>query len=94
MKHIILSFLLCLFHFLSLTGQENNPLINSGKLIEEGVSLHDKGEYKKAIELYGKITRGDTNYYRALYEMAYSQVSDSQYTAAIHTCELGPCFPQ
>lgn len=71
------------------SAQENNPLINSGKLIDEAIERHDKGNYKEAINLYRKISRGDTNYYRALYELAYSQSLDSQYNEAIRSCEAG-----
>ena len=72
MKYLITT-LLCLFSIL-LYAQENNPLINSGELITKGISLHDEGKYKESIDLYKKISRGDTNYYRAIYELAYSQM--------------------
>jgi hypothetical protein len=92
MRHLITTTLLSIFSFL-LNAQENNPLINSGQLIDKAAGFHDDGKYKESIELYKKITRGDTNYYRAVYEMAYSQMLDSQYTAAKNSCELGLAVP-
>lgn len=76
-----------------LQAQENNPLINSGELIEKAIALHDKEKYQEAIEIYKTIPRGDTNYARVLYEMAYSQMQDSQFVAARQTCEKGLAFP-
>ena len=72
-----------------LFAQQKNELINSGELIEAGSKLHDKGEYKKAIELYSKINRSDTNYSDALYELSLSSFGDKQYEKAISYAELG-----
>lgn len=88
MRHLILTCLLC-FSFLLSKSQENNPLINSGKLINEGIKLHDNNQYKEAIELYQKVPRGDTNYYLAIYEMTLSLMADSQHTKALQICEKG-----
>src|ERR1700754_5103814 len=92
MRYLITATLLSLFS-ISLYSQENNPLINSGALISKAIALHDEGKYKDAIGIYKTITRGDTNYYRALYEMAYSQLLDSQYVEARQSCEMGLAFP-
>ncbi|MEI9913098.1 MAG: tetratricopeptide repeat protein [Bacteroidota bacterium] len=92
MRHLICTILLFSITF-CLHAQENNPLINSGELIDKAISLHDEGKYKEAIAIYKKITRGDTNYYRAVYEMAYSQMLDSQFVAARQTCETGFARP-
>jgi uncharacterized protein len=88
MRYLITTTLLSIFSFV-INAQENNPLINSGELIDKAVSLHDEGKYKESIAIYKKITRGDTNYYRAVYEMALSQMLDSQYAAAKQSCEWG-----
>ncbi|MBL0356003.1 MAG: tetratricopeptide repeat protein [Chitinophagaceae bacterium] len=69
--------------FLSNTyAQQNNPLINSGELISQGNQLHEDKKYKEAIELYKQISRSDTNYSDALYELSYSHYADSQMQAA------------
>ncbi|MBC7948949.1 MAG: tetratricopeptide repeat protein [Chitinophagaceae bacterium] len=85
---LLITIILCLSAILS-NAQENNPLINSGEVITEGVRLHDERKYKESIATFRKISRGDTNYYRAVYEMAYSQMLDSQFVEARKTCELG-----
>lgn len=92
MRYLII---LALAGFLALPAisQDNNPLLNSAELIQKGNELHDQGKYSEAITLYKKVTRGDTNYFRALYEMAFSQMVDSQFTAARAACEKGLSEP-
>jgi uncharacterized protein len=92
MKRLTATALLCIFGLL-LNAQENNPLINSGGLIDKAISLHDEGKYKESIEIYKRIPRGDTNYYRSVYEMALSQMLDSQFVAARQSCEAGLASP-
>ena len=76
-------------------AQENNPLINSGKLIETGLKLHDDKKYKEAIETYKMIDRSDTNYVDALYELSYSYYVDSQFEKSLEYARLGmKLFPQ
>jgi len=62
----------------SLFSQKTNPLINSGELLEKGNQLHEDKKYKDAIEIYSQISRSDTNYSSALYELGYSCYSDGQ----------------
>lgn len=73
---VILFFIVCPFYLFS---QKNNPLINSGELLKQGNALHDDKKYKEAIDLYTQISRSDTNYSDALYELAYSCYSDKQF---------------
>ncbi len=82
----VIFFFILFFH--SSFSQENNPLINSGEIIDEGIKLHDAGKYKEAIAMYRKVNRSDTNYVRALYECALSCSADSQFNAAIDLCKL------
>lgn len=72
----------------NLLAQEPTRLV-SGKIIDEGVGFHDKGEFKKAIELYKQVNRNDTNYVRALYELGLSYAADSQYNKAIAAYQEG-----
>ena len=88
MLKAIVVFPLFLFSF-SIKSQENNPRINSAEIISKGIELHDQGKYKEAIKEYKKIDRSDTNYYQALYELAYSLSADSQAKEAVRICELG-----
>jgi len=41
-------------------------------ILEEGVTLHDQGKYKEAIEKYKEALELDSNSVTAIYEMAYS----------------------
>ena len=76
-------------------AQENNPLINSGQLIDDGAKLHDEKKYKEAIEAYKKIDRSDTNYVHALYEISYSYYADSQFQKSLDYAKMGmKLFPQ
>ena len=70
-------------------AQQNNPLINSGELLKKGEALHDEGKYKEAIEQYKKISRSDTNYFSALYELSLSCYSDSQMNKALEYAKEG-----
>lgn len=84
---------LLLFCILSITihsaHSQTSILINSGKIINEAVALHDKGEYKKAIALYKTIPRSDTNYVKALYELSLSCLQDSSFAEGLAACEEG-----
>jgi uncharacterized protein len=88
MKKRLIAFSLTLLCFTAIVAQEKNPLINSGEVINEGIKLYDAGKYKDALTEYKKINRSDTNYVWALYELALTYSADSQYAAAIHTCQL------
>ncbi|WP_129875924.1 tetratricopeptide repeat protein [Mucilaginibacter terrigena] len=68
---------------------QKSGLINSGEVIKEGIQLHDSSEYKKALILFDKVNRSDTNYVWALYQKALTCEADSQYTQAIKYCKEG-----
>ncbi len=69
-------------------------LINSGELIKSGTMAHDSGQYKKALAIYSKIPRSDTNYVRSLYERAVTCEADSQYKQAITFCQEALALPE
>jgi antitoxin component YwqK of YwqJK toxin-antitoxin module len=58
------------------------PYVDSKDLLQKGVELHDKGEYKKAVELYRQVHECDTNYARAVYEQVLSLQADSAFEAS------------
>src|ERR1700733_5151356 len=64
-------------------------LINSGEVIKAGTILYDSSQFKKAITMFDKVSRSDTNYVWSLYEKAISCEADSQYNQAIKYCEEG-----
>ncbi|MCE4566579.1 tetratricopeptide repeat protein [Maribellus sp. CM-23] len=51
-------------------------------LVKEGIEFHDKGEYKKAIEIYQKALKIDPNSSFVNYEIAFSYFSDKDYKNA------------
>jgi uncharacterized protein len=69
-------------------SQDQLPLVNSSQLIKEGISLHDAGKYREAIEVYDRITTADSNYVLALYEKALSCQADSLFEQGLMSCEL------
>ena len=76
-------------------GQANNPLINSGELIKQGVELHDQGKYKEAMALYFQVPRSDTNYDNSLYELSLSAYANNQFEESRKYAELGAkLFPE
>ena len=85
MKYILL--LLAAITISSLTFAQKIELINSGELIKRATTVHDSGQYKKALSIYDKISRSDTNYVWSLYERAMTCEADSQFNRAIKYCE-------
>lgn len=69
-------------------GQKSG-LINSGELLSDGIKLNDQKKYKEAIAVFKKISRSDTNYSKALHELAYSAYNDSNFKATIQYAEEG-----
>lgn len=67
--------------------------VNSGKLMQEGIQLHDEGKYSAAVEKYQQIPENDTNYTWSLYEIALSARIDSQFTLAKQACFKGLEWP-
>lgn len=59
------------------------PYYNSAELIEKGVSAHDKGNYKEALEWYRKVPEGDTNYLLSVYEQSLTLIADTNYEESI-----------
>ncbi|HVU84348.1 MAG TPA: tetratricopeptide repeat protein, partial [Puia sp.] len=69
-----------------ITNAQQTALIDSRELISQGARLHDSGEYKKAIEIYNRVDRNDTNYVWSLYEKAMSCEADSQFEQGLAYC--------
>src|ERR1700744_1234658 len=70
-----------------ISSAQKIELINSGELLKTGAMVHDSGQYKKALSIYNKISRSDTNYVRSLYERAMTCEADSQYKQAVKYCQ-------
>lgn len=75
---IVTSFLL--FCFSNSMAQRNEILI---KLVDEGIALHDKGEYEAAIAKYERALILDPNDYEANYEKSSSCLFAKRYDECI-----------
>lgn len=70
--------------FLSLSIYAQAPTqASSEKLIRQGVSLHDKGRYSEALDLYKEALKINPNSMSAVYEMSLSYLELKDYTNAI-----------
>lgn len=78
--------LICLLS-LSVRAQQPAAAEGSASIIDRGVKLHDEGKYKEAIQLYSTVSRNDSNYVWALYELGMSLEADSQHLLAKSTYE-------
>ena len=78
--------LLCIFAMFSANAQNEPKLINSGKILKEGIQLHEDGKYLDAVKQYEQISRNDTNYTTAQYEEAYSLYMLGKYDTVMRMC--------
>lgn len=83
--------LVCMYPAFAQNG--NTAPLNSAEIIQKGIELHDKGEYKEAIKAYKQVHRSDTNYVWALYEMGLSYTADSQLNNALKVYEEALALP-
>jgi hypothetical protein len=51
--------------------------------VDEGIKLHDAGQYTDAITKYKQALEADSNHARALYEMCYTYYTIKKYDSAI-----------
>ena len=76
----------CLLVFsLHAFSQKEAPIL-SAELVTAGDELLDSGDYKKALAIFDKIDRNDSNYVRSLYGRILSCQGDSQFNKAIQYC--------
>lgn len=61
--------------------------VEAEKLVDEGIVLHDKGDYAGAIERYDKALELDHDNLLALAEKAYSLMSIQKYEESITYCK-------
>ncbi len=87
MKYLIITLIAAAVLLQKTASAQKIELINSGELLKQGMMAHDSGQYKKALSIYNRISRSDTNYVWSLYERAMTCEVDSQYKQAIRYCE-------
>lgn len=84
-KLILLISLLVTISTVGLHSQTNN----AQELIEEGVSLHDEGEYEEAIERYNEALELDSTLINAVYEMSLSYLALKDFeNASIYSTDV------
>lgn len=84
MKNLYLGALLSALSFHYATAQDNTAH-TSKEIIKKAIEEHDKGNYKKSIELLSTIPYGDSTYTLARYELGLSYLADSQLNNALNT---------
>lgn len=57
------------------------------KLVENGMTFHDKGDYEKALLIYDNALELDQDNFMALAEKAYTYLSMEKYDEAIKYCK-------
>jgi len=60
---------------------------NTETLIKEGITLHDKGEYKAALKKYNEVLAMDKNNGEAMYEASITYMSLKNYEKSIEYCD-------
>ena len=78
MKNLVYSTIFFLLCFLPLHGQENLDAV-----IRAGVYLHDKGDYKGAIEQYEKALAINPSSERTMYEMSLTYLEMEDFSNAL-----------
>lgn len=66
---------------------QSNPCFSALEALQEGIRLHDEGQYDAAVAKYREVQQGDTLYILALYEEGLSLIENKQYTEAIAPLE-------
>lgn len=80
---------------ISFQPPQKSPVISSNeqsRLIREGVSHHDRGEYDQAISCYQKVLAENSGNVEALYEIAYSYYSRGSLQQALDYALQGTTF--
>ena len=72
--------LFILFSFISLSAY---PQVSTERLIRKGVSLHDSGKYKEAIDYYEQALKANPNSMSAIYEISFSYLYLKDYNNAL-----------
>lgn len=83
MKRAICLVLLCICITPGLFAQT----LTAAEYIEEGIKLHDKGDYNGAIDFYKKALLADSRSAHATYEMASSYHELKDYSNSIKYCD-------
>ena len=83
MRTPILSLICLLFFSFSFAQQDSLKL-----LLDQGIALHDQGDYEGAIKKYDEIIRQDDNYSLAYNEKSLSLFQAGKYQESIDLCKI------
>lgn len=61
---------------------------NYQQLIDEGIALHDKGDYEGALKKYEEVLAADKNNYLANYEKSFTYFAMQKYPESIELCKF------
>lgn len=78
--------LLIVFMSVSLLHTHAQDMATAQALIQEGIKLHDAGNYDSAIAKYRQALIADADNMNALYEMSYTFYISKQYDSCIVLC--------
>ncbi|HTN46704.1 MAG TPA: hypothetical protein VL098_10195 [Flavipsychrobacter sp.] len=81
-RFTIVGYIILIFSSLSFFSSDTvaqNTLKDSKGLIEKGVGLYDKEQYKEALTYFLQVPEGDTNFSTAKYETALAYLADSAF---------------
>jgi uncharacterized protein len=90
-KSILYTGILC--SALSFSFAQNKPEVDSKKIIEKGVELHDSEKYQEAITEFKKVNKNDTNYVLACLELVNTYIASGQDSLAIGVCDAASILP-
>ena len=68
-------------------------LIPSGSLIKRGIALFDSARYDEAALVFRQVSRNDTAYGDAIYELAYTLETQEKYDSALLLVREGMLLP-
>jgi antitoxin component YwqK of YwqJK toxin-antitoxin module len=86
MNKAILPVMLCIFTA-CLSFAETLPEIDSYKIIQKGIQLHDDKKYAEAIAEFNKVNKNDTNFVLCMLELANSYIANKQDSLAVLACD-------
>ncbi|MCW3072473.1 MAG: tetratricopeptide repeat protein [Bacteroidetes bacterium] len=90
-KAILYTGILC--SALSFSFAQNKPEVDSKKIIQKGVELHDSEKYQEAITEFKKVNKNDTNFVLACLELTNTYIANGQDSLAIQVCDAASILP-
>jgi antitoxin component YwqK of YwqJK toxin-antitoxin module len=79
--------IVCILYFGYISNAQTVLEVDSKKIIEKGVQLHDEKKYDEAIAEYKKISKNDTNYILSCVELVFSYMSADKDSLAVVACD-------